>query len=371
MIYIKGPGILIDRGKIKKVFRKGPRKIPPQAEILDARGKIVSPGFIDVHLQGAGGFDFLDAAPEAIEKISQALAGFGTTSYLATTVFKNGKNAHIESIVKGCRGAECLGIHLEGPFVNKGKKGMIRENGIRGCSLSYLDKILNACAGQLKMMTIAPELKGATRIIRRLRKQKIIASFGHSNASCEETIKGISAGIDHATHLFNAMKSIHHRDPGPLPALLMDDRVCVQLISDGVHVHPEIIKLVLRLKGIKNICLITDSMSSMGLPDGKYVYDGWNYESKNGACRYKDGTLIGTALPLNKMIRRMMGFTGISLQDALGMVTINPAKALGIQDRKGSIEEGKDADLVIMDEGLNIEMTIVGGEIVYRKRGNA
>ncbi|MCX5715791.1 MAG: N-acetylglucosamine-6-phosphate deacetylase, partial [Candidatus Omnitrophica bacterium] len=252
------------------------------------------------------------------------------------------------------------------------------------CSLSYLDKVLKTCNGKLKMMTIAPELsagggsamhrgkaglggKGALEIIKKLKKEKIIASFGHSDATFEETQKGIAAGINHATHLFNAMRSIHHRDPGPLPALLTDDRVSVQLIADGVHIHPEIIKLILKLKGVKNICLITDSMSSMGLPDGKYAYDGWNYESKDGACRYKDGTLIGTALPLNKIVKRMMEFTGISLNEALTMVTINPAKALGIHDRKGSIEEGKDADLVIMDEDLNVEMTIVGGEVVYEK----
>jgi N-acetylglucosamine-6-phosphate deacetylase len=231
-----------------------------------------------------------------------------------------------------------------------------------------LDKILKASGGKLKMMTIAPELKGASGIIKKLKKEKVIASFGHSNATYEETKKGIAAGITHATHIFNAMRPIHHRDPGPLPALLTDDRISVQLIADGVHIRPEIVRLILKLKGAENICLITDSMSSMGLPDGKYAYDGWGYESKNGVCRYKDGTLIGTALPLNKMVRRMIEFGGIGLQDALKMVTINPAKALGIHNRKGSIGEGKDADLVIMDEDLDVEVTIVGGEVVYRRK---
>lgn len=365
--------ILIENGKIKKVFAGRKHGYLRAAKTIDAKGRIVCPGFMDIHLQGAGGCDFLDGTPEAIEKISQTLASVGTTSYLATTVFKNGSNNHISNIVKGCGlrvkdyGAECLGIHLEGPFVNKGKKGMIREDGIRGCSLSYLNKIIKLTDGKLKMMTIAPELKGAIGAIKKLRKEKIIASFGHSDASIEQAKEGIKAGITHATHIFNAMRSIHHRDPGPLPALLTDDKVSIQLIADGVHVHPEIIKLILKLKGVKNICLITDSMSSMGLRDGKYTYDGWNYESKNGACRYRDGTLIGTALPLNKMVKRMMEFTGISLPDALKMVTINPAKVLGIDNRKGSIGEGKDADLVIMDKDLNVDMTIVGGEVVYRK----
>jgi len=370
---IKKGNILIGGSRISKILDRPLPKLPPGTKILDVKGKIACPGFIDVHLQGAGGYDFLDATPLAVWEISRTLARFGTTSYLATTVFKNGKNPHIDVIVRsqelgvGSQGAQLLGIHLEGPFVNPKKKGMIRLNGIKDCSLTSLNKILKITKGKLRMMTIAPELNGAMEIIKRLKKKKIIASFGHSDATVEETKKGIEAGVTHATHIFNAMRQFHHREPGPLGAIFLDDRVSVQLISDGVHIHPEVIKLIVRLKGVENIVLITDSMSSLGLPDGKYVYDGWEYESRNGACRYKDGTLIGTSLPLNRMVQQMVKFGGVNLTKALQMATINPAKVLGVDTRKGSIEEGKDADLVIMDKECNIFMTLISGNIVYSK----
>lgn len=375
---IDDSGVLIDGRKIKKVIPAGRRiRFPSHTRVLDAKGRILCPGFIDVHIQGAGGCDFLDGTKDAIDKISRMLARFGTTSYLATTVFKNGGNPHIENIVTSApvpqglsRGAQLLGIHLEGPFVNPKRKGMIRPDGISEYSSDYFEKILKTTRGKLRMMTVAPELKGAPAIIKKLRRNGIIASFGHSDAGYEEARKGIDAGITHATHIFNAMRPIHHRDPGGLTAILMDEGVSAQLIADGVHIHPAVIKLIIKLKGIKNIILITDSMSSQGLPDGKYVYDGWRYYSKAGACRYKDGTLIGTALSLNRIVKRMAQCGGVSLPEAIQMATINPARILGIDGKKGSIEQGKDADLVIMDEELSVFMTIAGGEVVYENGGS-
>lgn len=381
---IKNSHLIIDGKKIKKILRRPFGRIPPGAAVINAKDKIVCPGLIDVHLQGAGGYDFLDGTPEAIEKISRTLARFGTTSYLATTVFKNGGNKHIENIITShksvrseaepprrgqvtSKGAQCLGIHLEGPFINAKRKGMIRPDGIKKCSRGYLNKILKISSGKLRMMAVAPELGDAIGIIKELKNRGIVASVGHTDATYEETKRGIEAGARHVTHLFNAMSPIHQRAPGALGAVLMDDRVSVQLIADGVHVHPALIRLTIKLKGTKNIILITDSMSSQGLPDGRYVYDGWKYVSKAGACRYKDGTLIGTALPLNKIVQRFMKFGDVSLCEAVGAATINPAGVLGIDGRKGSIEEGKDADIAIMDRDFNAVMTVIDGEIVYRK----
>jgi len=367
---IKKGNILISGTKILKISERPFSNVSSRAEVIDAAGKKIYPGFIDVHLQGAGGYDFLDGTKEALTKICETLTKFGTTSLLATTVFKNGKNPHIENIVKfmkKTRGANILGIHLEGPFINQKKKGMIKPGGIRECNSSYLNKILKITKGRLKMITIAPELKGAIGIIKTLKKKKVVTSFGHSEATLAQTQKGIDAGITHATHIFNAMRPIHHRDPGPLGAILMDNRVSAQVISDGIHIHPDVLRMIVRLKGINNITLITDSMSSLGLGNGKYIYDGWRYESKDGACRYKDGTLIGTALPLNEMIKRMVKFGNINLQEAIQMATINPAKILKIDNKKGSVEKGKDADLIIADKTLNVLMTLIGGKVVYRK----
>jgi N-acetylglucosamine-6-phosphate deacetylase len=244
---------------------------------------------------------------------------------------------------------------------------MIRPAGIKKCGRRYFDKVVKTCGGKLKMMTIAPELKGAMAIIKDLRARGAIASFGHSDADYEEALKGIRAGINHVTHIFNAMRPLHHRKPAGLGAVLADDGVSVQLISDGVHIHPAVVGLIVGLKGVRNIILITDSMSSQGMPGGRYAYDGLEYVSRAGACRYKDGTLIGTALPLNKMVQRFMRFGGVSLCDAVQAATANPARVLGIDKQKGSIQEGKDADVVIMDKDFNVEMTIIGGEIVYGK----
>jgi N-acetylglucosamine-6-phosphate deacetylase len=341
-------------------------------EVLDAEGRIAAPGFIDVHIQGAGGADVLDGTVDGLEAISTTCARFGVTSFLATTVYNvNGYNEHL-ALAADCTGrdlggANLLGIHLEGPFIAANKKGMIQPGCICPASMEVLDKILNITAGKLAMMTIAPEVEGSLEIIRRLAASGVVASFAHSEADYEQTVTGIAAGISHATHLFNAMSGIHHRSPGPLVAIFENENVTAQLIADGVHIHPSVLKLAFDILGPERIVLITDGMQAMGLPDGRFIYNGVEYESKNGAARYKDGTLIGTALGLSKLVKRFINFTDCGLEVAVKTVTENPAKLLGIEDRKGSIAVGKDADLVLLDDELSVRATIVGGEIVFGK----
>jgi N-acetylglucosamine-6-phosphate deacetylase len=341
-------------------------------DVLDAEGRIAAPGFIDVHIQGAGGADVLDGTVEALETISQTCARFGVTSFLATTVYKaDGDNESLtlagEYAGRDLGGANLVGIHLEGPFIAANKRGMIQPGCICGPSMEVLDKILDITGGKLAMMTIAPELEGGLGIIRRLVGSNIVASFAHSGANYEQTLAGIAAGISHATHLFNAMTGIHHRSPGPLVAIFENENVTAQLIADGVHIHPSVLKLAFEILGPGRIVLITDGMQAMGLPDGKYIYNGVEYESKNGAARYKDGTLIGTALGLSELLKRLISFTGCGLDVAVSTVTENPAKVLGIEDRKGSIAIGKDADLILLDDDLSVQTTIVDGRIVFGK----
>jgi N-acetylglucosamine-6-phosphate deacetylase len=362
--------VLIENGVIAQIGQIEPGIACDNT--LDAQGRIIAPGFIDVHIQGAGGADVLDATPEALQAIARTCARFGTTGFLATTVFKpNQDNRHLslaaEYTGKDLGGANLLGIHLEGPFISHQKKGMILPECICMPSKQVFDEIQEMTDGHLRMMTIAPELPKSLGIIHSLVGADIIASFGHSNATYEQTLDGFEAGISHVTHLFNAMPSIHHRAPGPLIAILQTETITAQVITDGVHIHPAVLKLVYEKLGPERTIPITDGMQAIGLGDGMFIYNGVEYESKAGAARYKDGTLIGTALGLSQMLKRFIEFTDCPLDTAIRMITQNPARLLGLEDKKGTITEGKDADLILLDNDLSIHATIVAGRIVFQK----
>ena len=362
--------ILIENGTITQIGQIN--SSAARNNTLDAQGRIITPGFIDIHIQGAGGADILDATANALKAISKTCARFGTTGFLATTVFKpEQKNQHLalaaEHVGRDLGGANLLGIHLEGPFISPEKKGMIQPECICPPSLQVLDQILSITKGHLKMMTIAPELPHNLPIIKRLVDSNIIASFGHSSATYQQTLDGFDAGISHVTHLFNAMPSLHHRAPGPLVAIFQTKQVTAQLIADGVHIHPAVLKFAFEALGPNRIIPITDGMQALGLGDGKFIYNGIDYESKNGTARYKDGTLIGTALGLSQLLEKLITFTDCPGDVAIKTVTQNPAGLLGLQDKKGAIAPGKDADLVLLDHDHSVHTTFVAGKIVFQK----
>jgi N-acetylglucosamine-6-phosphate deacetylase len=318
-------------------------------------------------------------------------------------------------------GAHLLGTHLEGPFISMEKRGMIQPPCIAQPSTAILEDIRGLLAGTLRMMTIAPELPNGLDMIKALVAQGVVASLGHTKATYEQALAGFEAGIDHVTHLFNAMPSLHHRDPGPLAAIFERPTVTCQVITDGVHSHPAVLRLAYQALGPQRFVTITDGMQAMGLPDGRYVYNGIPYESKAGAARYLsvpekgvvgpspsekdqgaeaeagdasecivdggrqshgalqpgeartssharsvDGTLIGTALGLNQMLSRLMQFTGCTRATAIRTATVNAARVLGLGRRKGGLVPGMDADLAIFRPDLSVLATIVAGRIVYR-----
>lgn len=341
-------------------------------DCIDAGGRTVTPGLIDVHIQGAGGADVLDSSEEAMRIISKTCARFGTTSFLATTVFRpEGENTHLEicadCVGKDLGGAHLLGTHIEGPFISFKKRGMIHDECICAPDIQTFKRVVSTTKKSLMMMTIAPELDGNISIIEALTSCGIVAAFGHSHASYEQTLKGIEAGITHVTHLFNAMPQLHHREPGPLLAIFENPQVSAQIISDGVHLHPRIIDFAYKNLGIRRCILITDAMQALGLPEGRYTYNGMEYVSKQGTARYHDGTLIGTTMGLNLLMLRFHQFTGSSFEDAVKAASENPARLLGIDNTKGSLEVGKDADLVIWDFDDSVWATIVNGKVVYKK----
>ncbi len=361
--------ILLQNGKIKRI---SPNFDEGRCRKLDLHGRRIIPGFIDVHIQGAGGSDCQEGSAEALNTMSATLAREGTTSFLATTVMVPGENNEhlpaINEIMKhSLDGAHLLGTHLEGPFINPVKKGGIIPRAIGQSSPELFKKVLTLCGDSLKMMTIAPELEGNLDLIKELKKEGIIAAFGHSDADYEQTLAGIDAGISHITHLFNAMRPIHHREPGPLVALMETPGITAQVISDGKHIHPAVVRLAYNILGKDRITLITDGMSGLGLGDGYYEYIGRKYISENGTSRYPNGTLNGTTVGLNALTKRFCRFTGCAYEEAVAMGTSNPARLLGIYDSKGSIEEGKDADLVIIDSDNEVVTTFCSGRIAYTR----
>jgi N-acetylglucosamine-6-phosphate deacetylase len=341
---------------------------------LDAGGRTLVPGFIDIHIHGAGGADVLDGMPGALETMSRTLARLGTTSFLGTSFMQpHTGNAHLpaaaEQVGRKLGGATLLGLHLEGPFITLERRGGIPPTALYPPSPRALDEVLELTGGTLRMMTLAPELPGNLETVERLVAAGVVAAFGHSDAGYAETKAGIAAGITHCTHLYNAMTGLHHRHPGPLVALHESEGVTVELISDDIHVSAPVVRFTYRAFGADRCVCITDAMRTAGMPDGRYRYGGREFESKDGAARYLDGTLIGTSLSQREVALRFREYTGCAFREAVDAATLVPARVLGIEHRKGSVAVGKDADLVLLDADLSVWATVVEGEVVYRKPG--
>ncbi|WP_427337938.1 N-acetylglucosamine-6-phosphate deacetylase [Caloranaerobacter sp. DY30410] len=338
-------------------------------ELIDVKGNFISPGFIDIHIHGAGGSDVMDGTIESIINISSTIAKTGVTSFLPTTMTMDRDTIYRalstvrQAIYLDIQGAKVLGVHMEGPFINEKYKGAQNAKHILKPDFEFVEEYLNI----IKIITLAPEMDEEYKFLRKIKDySNITLSIGHSNATYDEAKKAIKSGIKHATHLFNAMTPMHHRDPGIVGAVLRSDITC-ELIADKIHVHPAIFQLLIDIKGIKNLVLITDSMRAGCMKDGIYELGGQKVIVKNRSARLEDNTLAGSVLTLNKAVKNILENTSIKLHEAIRLVTLNPARVIGIDKNKGSLNIGKDADITIFDQDLNIYFTVVEGNVVFNK----
>lgn len=333
------------------------------------------PGFIDVHIHGVAGADTMDATKEALETMVMSLPKEGTTSFLATTMTQEGKqieNALINTgkYIKEQQSpgkSEIIGVHLEGPFVNSTMAGAQPIQHIIDPDIALLKEWQKLSNKTIKLVTLAPERPGGLDMIRYLKANGIIASIGHTNATYDEVNEAIEAGANHVTHLFNQMRGLHHREPGVVGAAFLREELKAEIIVDGVHVRPEMVNLAFKQKQSDGLILITDSMRAKCLKNGKYDLGGQEVTVKDGKAILEDGTLAGSILKLGHAVKNIIAFTGCSLGEAIEMVSVNPAKQLGIYDRKGSISVGKDADIVILDEEMEVYMTLCRGSLAFKR----
>lgn len=333
------------------------------------------PGFIDVHIHGVNGADIMDATKEALDTMVAALPKEGTTSFLATTITQEGMA--IEKALQNTGmymkehqepgKAEILGVHLEGPFVNAKAAGAQPLQYIIDPDLALLRKWEAMSDGNIKLVTLAPERPGSFEMIQYLKSKRIVPSIGHTEATYEEVREAIAAGANHVTHLFNQMSGLHHREPGAAGAALLQQELVAELIVDGIHVRPEMVELAYKLKQKEGLILITDSMRAKCLKNGHYDLGGQDVTVKEGKAILNDGTLAGSILKMEQAVKNILAFTECKLEDAVEMASVNPAKQLSIYDRKGSLTKGKDADIVILDDKLEVFMTICRGKIAFCK----
>ncbi|HZJ57200.1 MAG TPA: N-acetylglucosamine-6-phosphate deacetylase [Clostridia bacterium] len=370
--FVKGD-IHIEDGKIKSINEQDGSldsgSVGTGAHIYDLEDKRVIPGLIDMHTHGAIGYDVSIATPEEICQLTRYYSDRGITSFFPTTI--TAARGDIKSALRNikaaskmdCGGASIEGVHIEGPFINAAKKGAHDPNWITTPKKSDYDEY-REIMGDLRIhLTVAPEIEGGLEFIDYVVKNDATVGIGHTDTDYNRALEGIRAGASIFTHLFNAMVGIHHRNPGTVGAALTGDAF-VEIIGDGMHIHPAVVNIAINAKGPKGVVLVTDSMHAAGLDWGEYDFGGFKILIEGGVAKHEDGTLAGSIISLMDAVKNAMEFSGVSLEDAVAMATINPARVLGLDDKLGSIELGKRGDLVVLDEDLKAHMVFCRGERV-------
>ncbi len=332
-------------------------------EIIDVKGHYISPGFIDVHIHGSGGYDTMDGEVEALRTISSTIMKYGTTGFLPTTMTMKLETIYRaldtvrEALTADGMGAAILGAHLEGPFINKQYKGAQKEDYILRPQFDYIKDYLDI----IRIITLAPEVEGSSGFIKEIKeKSSAVLSIGHTAATYEEAMEAIELGISHCTHLFNAMTPLHHRNPGVVGAVFNSSISC-ELIADKIHLHPELFKLLLRIKGEDSLVLVTDAIRAGCMKEGCYDLGGQEVTVREGRAQLANGSLAGSVLTLNKAVKNFLEATGAPIHQVIKLVSQNPARLIGMEDSKGSIEIDKDADVIVFDDNIDVKQVYIAG----------
>jgi N-acetylglucosamine-6-phosphate deacetylase len=380
---IDEPTIVIEDGRIASIASRPNTEVAAElagnAAVFRFPGATLAPAFFDAHIHGAAGHDVMEATPEALAAIGSLLAAHGTGSFLATTV-----TAPLDATLRAVSGlarlikepslvdernlngeplARPVGIHLEGPFLSHAKRGVQPAEHLLAPDLAVFDRLLEAAEGQVRLMTLAPELPGATELAAHAVARGVRVSVGHSNATAAETRAAIAAGATSATHTFNAMRPLDHREPGILGVALTCDALFSELICDGIHTTPEVVKLWWRAKGPERAILVTDAISAAGMPDGEYQLGTFAVRVEGGKAM-ANGVLAGSVLTLDKALKNFIAFTGAPLEQALRLLTTNPAAMTGLGSRADRLVVGQPANLVAVDEAGRLMASLVGGRPV-------
>lgn len=359
--------LAISGGKI--VFQDR-RDTAAARESIDAAGLFIAPGFIDLHVHGGDGADIMDCDPGSLQRIADYHGCQGTTAMLAAVAPSSTKRMALalETAAKyttSGTGSNIIGANLEGPFLNRSYNGALDISFLREPDPNMMKELLAAGQGKVRIVTIAPELKGAPGVIELLSANGVIPSLGHSGATFTETINAKSAGLKHVTHIFNAMAAMHHREPGPAGAAFISPGLSVEVIADGIHVHPAMLQLLWQIKGDR-LVLISDAIAAAGLADGCYRFGGREIAVKESKAEIPGGRLAGSTITLLDAVRNMVKFAGLKLPQAVRLASANPADVLGLQ-KKGRIAPGFDADLVLLDSNLEPFWVMVEGRTIFRR----
>ena len=369
---VEHPLVLVEQGRVLEISTRSGRQASAGISVFDFGDDVMVPGYIDLHIHGSAGYDVMDDNAEALPAIEQLLARHGVTSYFPTTVSApmDATLRALERLADAIENREennkdvksrslPLGIHLEGPFISHARRGVHPPENLLAPKLSTFEQFWQAARGRIRMMTIAPELEGALEVIAAAARCGVCVSLGHSDADFEATGRGIAAGARHATHTFNAMRPLDHRRPGILGAVLTDGRVSADIIADGIHLDPAIVKLFAQAKGPERTVLITDATSATGMPDGRYRLGSFEVDVRDGKCM-ADGKLAGSVLTMDLAVRNLARFAEWDLSQAVAAASRNPARAARIAN-KGVLTVGADADFVVLSAAGEVLRSFIGG----------